>query len=64
MYAIRSYYVAKKLSGGDLTADIHLDRKDEIGRLADSLEEMKNSLYGVVTSVLTGADNVSSGSLV
>ena len=53
---------ADQLSGGDLTAEIDLDQKDELGLLADSLKEMKQSLYRVVSDVLSGANNVSAGS--
>ncbi|HAK44610.1 MAG TPA: chemotaxis protein [Spirochaeta sp.] len=53
---------AKELSKGNLTASININRKDEIGQLAASLEGMKESLYQVVVSVLSGSDNVSSGS--
>ncbi len=53
---------AVKLSKGDLTATIDLSQKDEIGKLADALKEMRNSLRDVVSQVLTSSKNVSSGS--
>ncbi len=34
----------KKVAGGDLSAAIHMDRKDEIGLLADSFERMVGAL--------------------
>ncbi len=53
---------AVSLSRGDLTADINLEQKDEIGQLAEALKEMRNSLSHVVSQVLSGSKNVSSGS--
>jgi len=53
---------AKQLSEGNLTADIAVNQKDEIGQLADSLREMKKSLTSVVVDVLQGSNNVSAGS--
>lgn len=53
---------AQELSQGDLTAVIDLHQKDELGVLADSLRDMKNSLTAVVTDVLLSADNVTNGS--
>ena len=54
---------AGQLAKGDLTADIDLNQRDELGQLADSLREMKQSLVDVVTEVLGGANNVTSGSM-
>jgi len=54
---------ADRLSRGDLTAVIDIDQKDEIGQLAQSLVNMRDSLNGICSRVRTGAANVSSGSL-
>jgi len=53
---------AVTIAGGDLTADLHLSQKDEIGRLADSLNNMKGSLHSIISQVLKGAENVAGGS--
>jgi len=53
---------AAAISKGDLTADIALNQKDEIGRLAASLNNMKTSLHDIISQVLRGSDNVASGS--
>jgi len=53
---------AEQLSRGDLTVDIDVDQKDEIGRLAQSLINMRDSLDSICSQVQTGADNVSNGS--
>ncbi len=49
---------ANKMAGGDLTATIDLDQKDEIGVLARSMTEMAQKLREVITSVRGGADQV------
>ncbi len=53
---------AKQVSGGDLTADIDIDQKDEVGMLADALRGMIGRLRNIVADVKAAADNVSSGS--
>jgi methyl-accepting chemotaxis protein len=54
--------VAKKLSEGDLSAEIKIDSKDEIGRLMEAMKVMVDKLRNVVVDVKTAADNVASGS--
>jgi methyl-accepting chemotaxis protein len=53
----------KKVAGGDLTATIHLDQKDEVGMLAQALNKMVLQLREIVESVDLGADNIASASL-
>ncbi|GAB6088574.1 methyl-accepting chemotaxis protein [Spirochaeta dissipatitropha] len=53
---------AKTLANGDMTADLSVNQKDEIGVLADALRNMKNKLTEVVREVQSATDNVSSGS--
>ena len=54
--------VAKKLSEGDLNAEIKVDSKDEIGRLMEAMKVMVDKLRNVVVDVKTASDNVASGS--
>jgi len=54
--------VAKKLSEGDLNAEIRVDSKDEIGRLMEAMKVMVDKLRNVVVDVKTASDNVASGS--
>ena len=54
--------MAKKLSEGDLNADIKVDSKDEIGRLMEAMKVMVGKLRNVVVDVKTASDNVASGS--
>jgi methyl-accepting chemotaxis protein len=53
---------AEQLAAGDLTADLQVYQKDEIGQLADSLRNMQTRLTDVVGSVKSASDNVASGS--
>ncbi|MBL8968441.1 MAG: methyl-accepting chemotaxis protein [Spirochaetaceae bacterium] len=53
---------AGRLAGGDLTADLAVVRKDEIGMLAESLRDMRDRLKEVMREVRSAADNVRGGS--
>ncbi len=46
----------KVIARGDLTTTIDLDRKDEMGQLADSLETMRENLSRIVHQVLAGVE--------
>ncbi len=54
--------LAVKVSEGDLTADIDVRQKDEIGQLADALRNMIERLRTIVADVHAAADNVAAGS--
>ncbi|UCG79176.1 MAG: CZB domain-containing protein [Nitrospirota bacterium] len=54
---------AKKMSTGDLTANIDVAQKDEIGVLSQSLSEMSHWLRDIVDEVKSASDNVASGSM-
>ncbi|MBU1101821.1 MAG: CZB domain-containing protein [Bacteroidetes bacterium] len=60
---IKAVKFADSLSTGDLTADIDIYQRDEIGMLAESLNKMVHKLRDVVENVMGASDNVSSGSL-
>jgi methyl-accepting chemotaxis protein len=53
---------AKKVADGDLTAQVDVVQKDEIGQLAEALRNMVQKLRDIVSEVITAADNVTSGS--
>ncbi|ACS78111.1 methyl-accepting chemotaxis protein [Maridesulfovibrio salexigens] len=50
------------VSEGDLSADVNLDRKDELGKLADGMRNMVHRLRSVVAEVNSASDSVASGS--
>ncbi|MFO7596505.1 MAG: methyl-accepting chemotaxis protein, partial [Desulfocurvibacter africanus] len=53
---------ARRLAGGDFTSKLQVDQKDEIGILAQALNEMVDKLQEIVLEVRGAADNVASGS--
>lgn len=53
---------SQALAGGDLTAQLKLYQKDELGTLADSLRDMAKNLTNVVVSIRAASNNVSAGS--
>ncbi len=53
---------AETVAEGDLTADLDIRQKDEIGMLSDALRNMVYRLRQVVSEVQTAADNAASGS--
>ncbi len=52
--------VANKVSNGDLTQDIDIKSKDEVGVLADSFNKMINNLRNITSKIQDVALNVSS----
>jgi len=54
--------MAGAFARGDLTADVDVNSRDEIGRLAQSMRDMGQKLRGIVAEVQAATDNVSSGS--
>jgi methyl-accepting chemotaxis protein len=53
---------ARKLAQGDLTAEVDVHQKDELGILAQALRDMVSKLREIVTEVQSASDNVASGS--
>ncbi|KAB2844911.1 MAG: HAMP domain-containing protein, partial [Melioribacteraceae bacterium] len=53
---------AEKISQGDLTQRINISQKDEIGQLANALNNMVEKVSEVVENVKAASDNVAAGS--
>ena len=56
----RAVGLAEAIAEGDLTQDVHDDRRDELGHLLRSLSAMAGRLRGVVGEVRSGVEAVSS----
>ena len=52
--------IAETIANGDLSQDVYVDRKDEMGVLLRSLNTMTQKLRAVVAEVRNGVDSVSS----
>ncbi|MEG0716978.1 MAG: methyl-accepting chemotaxis protein [Comamonas sp.] len=55
----RAVDLADTIAAGDLTVDVHDDRKDELGHLLRSLSAMTHKLRTVVGEVRSGVESVS-----
>lgn len=53
---------ARQMAKGDLTAEIDVNQKDEIGMLAENLQMMAKRIRDVISYVATTADNLASAS--
>ncbi|MCG8699448.1 MAG: methyl-accepting chemotaxis protein, partial [Bacteroidales bacterium] len=53
---------ANTLADGNLTAVIDIDQKDEVGQLAEALQNMVIELRKMIESILNGSDNIASAS--
>ena len=53
---------AQEVARGNLTANVDVYRKDEIGNLADALRDMVSRIKGIVNEIRTGADNIAAAS--
>jgi methyl-accepting chemotaxis protein len=54
--------VAREMSNGDMTHPLHSEGSDEIARLLQSLESMRQSLSSVVADVRHGSESVATAS--
>ncbi|WP_367065826.1 methyl-accepting chemotaxis protein [Oryzisolibacter sp. LB2S] len=58
----RAVGLADQIAAGDLTQDVHDERRDELGQLLRALSAMTARLRGVVGEVRSGVESVSSAS--
>jgi len=59
---LRGVQFAETVANGDLTETLDIKQKDEIGQLAEALNNMVDKLKDVVANVQAASDNVASGS--
>ncbi|MBN2486942.1 MAG: methyl-accepting chemotaxis protein [Bacteroidales bacterium] len=55
----KGVYFAQQIASGNLTAQIDIHQKDEIGDLAAALRNMSNRLHESISIIIAGAENVS-----
>lgn len=53
---------AKSISKGDLTQNVTIDQKDEVGELIEALGEMNGRLREIISTVISSASNIASTS--
>ncbi|MBU8893110.1 MAG: CZB domain-containing protein [Bacteroidales bacterium] len=58
----KSVQLANDIAKGDLTSNIDIDQKDEIGQLASALQMMTGKLIEIVTSIKDGSENIATAS--
>jgi len=58
----KSMDFAQQIAAGDLTAKIDLDRKDEIGQLGGSLNDMMEKIKDIISYIVQASGNISSAS--
>jgi methyl-accepting chemotaxis protein len=59
---VKGVEFAKLVAQGDLNQTIDIEQKDEVGQLADALNDMVEHIKEVVANVKSASDNVSAGS--
>ncbi|MFQ3580171.1 MAG: methyl-accepting chemotaxis protein, partial [Bacteroidales bacterium] len=59
---IKGVNFAQEIANGNLTAQVDVNQKDEIGQLAKALQEMLVKLRSIINNVVAGADNIASAS--
>lgn len=59
----RAVEFTKHVASGDLTTEMDIEQKDEIGMLAFSMQEMVEKLKSIVAEIQAGSDNIASASV-
>ncbi len=58
----KAVQLAETVSAGDLTSSLHIDSKDEIGKLLRALKAMNDNLAGIVGEVRSGTETIATAS--
>ncbi|MFO1267332.1 MAG: methyl-accepting chemotaxis protein [Rubrivivax sp.] len=53
---------ARRIAGGNLTEDVHHQRRDELGELLDEMQAMQAALRGIVSGVRLSAESIQTAS--
>lgn len=54
---------AQEIAEGNLTTNLDVEQKDEIGILGNALKQMQDKLKEVIASVMSGSDNIAAASM-
>jgi methyl-accepting chemotaxis protein len=54
--------VSEKISQGDLSSEVKVDREDEVGKLLSAMKGMGETLSSIVGDIVNSSENVASGS--
>jgi len=54
--------ISRRVADGDLSADVEVGSTDETGQLLLALQDMNNSLRGIVSNVRSGTDTIATAS--
>lgn len=60
---VKGIEFAKKMAKGELTAELNINQKDEVGMLAENLQIMGTRIREVISYVASTAENLASASL-
>lgn len=58
----KGIHYTRQIASGDLTAQIDVEQKDEVGQMADAMRQMTIQLKEITGEIESGAGNVASGS--
>lgn len=59
---VKGVAFAKSIAEGNLMVKLDIDQKDEVGKLAEALQEMVAKLKDIIGNVIIGADNIAAAS--
>jgi methyl-accepting chemotaxis protein len=59
---LKAVKIAEQVAGGDLTSEIVVESKDELGQLLGALKTMNDGLQEIVSKVRTGTDIIATAS--
>lgn len=60
---VKGVAFCKKIAQGDLSANLNIEQRDEIGELADAMNGMSDRLNSIVSDIIAGAEAIKSASL-
>lgn len=59
---LQGVFFSQQIASGNLTGNLEIDKKDEIGQLAASMSQMKCKLNEMIKNIMEGAENITASS--